>query len=59
MLESQGLDMWVFAARCALGSALGSEEGRALEGETEALLRERGVKNLPRWRRMLMPGFGA
>ncbi len=59
LLESQGLDMWVFAARCTLGSMLSSEEGRALERDTEALLRERGVRNLPRWRRMLMPGFDA
>ncbi|MFT3926068.1 MAG: protein kinase [Myxococcales bacterium] len=57
LLESQGLDMWVFAARLALGSVWNSEEGRSIARDTERTLRQRGVKNIARWRAMLMPGF--
>lgn len=57
LLESQGLDMWVLAAKRALGSLWESDEGRTLTMDTERTLRERGVRNLDRWQGMLMPGF--
>jgi hypothetical protein len=57
LLERRGLDMWVLAARAALGSVWKTEEGTAIKREAERILVARGVRDLERWRAMLMPGF--
>jgi hypothetical protein len=54
--EAAGMAMHAAAARCRLGELLGGEEGNALAlGAAQAIAAE-GVRNVPRWVAIYLPG---
>jgi eukaryotic-like serine/threonine-protein kinase len=54
--EAAGMAMHAAAARCRLGELLGGEEGNALARSAAHAIAAEGIRNVPRWVAIYLPG---